>query len=545
MVLKYSFEYLSNNNTIINFLIRIADESNVGFEIIRNDTIIDFFCSGNIEGLTKVADTISLELPISIFLKNTEVVQTDTMIEKSNFIDYPATYNLPFCPKCLNEVDNEKSKFFYNPLTSCDLCVPKHQNILQIKKIENKEEVAISNYKDFFEKLAYSFAEGKKVKIQTISGEYIFESLNINKCEEILCLDLFYLQNLFVVKKSEVVALACIEKPKIKLKFNEIFKQKNGINLESTNVRFIDDLFLYLLSKSLKEHNIEFLSYSKEGDFDIEIQNDLAQIKKVDIPIIQLTADDRTILLQNSNFDNKLTTIYEKFDDKNKGHFMVLLQENNLYSKSILNFYVSSFNDDNIAVYSKEIESFLDILDYELPNSIESLFEEIQSDEIGYKLVEKYKDKFPEVFEKILNFDINSLNTKSIASLWRLVAVILDFKNDLIDCANLSLLGKGPRIDYKFFEQEKIYNKRFNFLKLIRSGMSFKLAGVDENTVALGYIESYAHFLSNIVDEVNSEIPLDGISLCGDIFANNLISDFIHKNITKNYKIYYNRDFTI
>jgi hydrogenase maturation factor HypF (carbamoyltransferase family) len=75
--------------------------------------------------------------------------------------------------------------------------------------------------------------------------------------------------------------------------------------------------------------------------------------------------------------------------------------------------------------------------------------------------------------------------------------------------------------------------------------MSFRLAGVDDNTISLGYIESYTHFISNIVDEVNAQTKLDGISLCGDMFANETVSRFVHKSITKNFKIYYNKDFVV
>lgn len=547
MVLKYSFEYLSNNNTLINFLIRIADEANIDYEIIRKDDFIEFYCSADTHALTSIANTISSDLPVSMFLKNSEVEEAENMPEKSNFQDKEEAYFLPFCPKCLENIENKNSVDFNNPLTTCDLCAPSHHNVLDLKFRVKGSIETIENYSEFVEQLALRIVQKEKVRIQTISGEYIFEALNIQENEKnsILCLDLMQLETLFVAKKSEVIALASIEKPQINLRFNEIFKQKNNCTVENANVRFIDDLFLYMLSKALQKHEIYFLSYSKKNSFDCEVINDLTQVKSINTPAVQLTPDDRVMVLNNQNYNSSLTSIYNKFDDKNKGHFMVLLQENNLYDNSILNFYSSSIDDDNVSVYSNNIGSFLDILNYELPNSMQSLFDAISEDETGKKLLENYKKHFPMLVEDALSFDMNSLNKHSIVSLWKVVRVILGFEHTLLNHAMSSFLEKGPRIDYKFFEQEKIYNKKFNFLKLIRSGMSFKLAGVDNNTIALGYVESYAHFIANIVDEVNSEIALDGISLCGDIFANNLISNFVHKNITKNYKIYYNKDFVI
>ena len=547
MVLKYSFEYLSNNNTIINFLIRIADESNIEYEIIRKKDIIEFYCSANTDGLTFIANQISSQLPVSMFLKNSEVQEAEKMPEKSSFQDKNEAYFLPFCPSCLENIEDKNSVDFNNPLITCDLCVPSYSHEPSLKFIQEGKTTTIENYTTFVEDLALKIAQKQKVKIQTISGEYIFETLNIQDNEDncVLCLNLMQLESAFVAKKSEVIALASIEKPQMNLRFNEIFKQKNDCSVNTAKVRFIDDLFLYMLSKALQKHEIYFLSYSKEGSFDCNVINELTQLKSIKTPLIQLTPDDRVMVLQSQNYDESLTSMYNKFDDKNKGHFMVLLQENNLYDNSILNFYSSSIDDDNVSVYSNNIGSFLDILNYELPNNMQSLFDAIGADETGKKLLENYTKHFPMLIEDALSFDIQSLNKHSIVSLWKVVRVILGFEHSLLNHAMASFLEKGPRIDYKFFEQEKIYNKKFNFLKLIRSGMSFKLAGVDNNTIALGYVESYAHFIANIVDEVNSEITLDGISLCGDIFANNLISNFVHKNITKNYKIYYNKDFVI
>lgn len=115
----------------------------------------------------------------------------------------------------------------------------------------------------------------------------------------------------------------------------------------------------------------------------------------------------------------------------------------------------------------------------------------------------------------------------------------------VLEGANNALVSKGPRIDYKLKESDKIYNKEFDVLKFIQSGISYKLAGTDDRVISLGYVESFAQFISSCVDMVNEEMPLDGISLCGDLFANKLISSFVHKSITKNYKIYYNKDFPI
>ena len=75
--------------------------------------------------------------------------------------------------------------------------------------------------------------------------------------------------------------------------------------------------------------------------------------------------------------------------------------------------------------------------------------------------------------------------------------------------------------------------------------MSFKLAGVDEQTLSLGFIESFAHFIANEIDNLHGNYELDGVSLCGDMFANIRFNQLVEKSITKNFKIYYNKEFVI
>lgn len=545
MVLKYSFEYLSNNSTMINFLICIADESNIEYKVEWSDCTIDFYVSSSIEKISLFNEQLTTDLPMSVFLKTSTVEECEEF-PQTNALDKPIqNLYLAFCPKCIKEIDNQNSLNFANPFYSCSSCNSSKEQLILNKKEGNTTE-RISNYLSFFDEIAQKIEQGLKVKIETRSGVFVFEKMNlIEDNSRVLCTNLMNLSSVFVAKKSEVVALASIEKPQIKLYVNEVYKQKNSVNITSANVRYVNDLLLYLLGKALEKYGIDFLSYSTNGTFDIEITTGFTQSRVLNVPQLKLLDNDKVLVIDNALYDDKLNVMYEKFEQKNKGHFMVLLQENNLFDSSILNFYTSSLDDDNVCLYNNNIGSFLDILNYELPSSMEELFEQIQRDDTGKRLFENYKNKFPDNINSAQTFDMSTLNKSSIVSLWKLVRVILGFETTVLNHATACMLEKGPRIDYKLFEQDKIYNKQFDFIKLIRSGMSFKLAAVDDNAIALGYIESYAHFIAHIVDEVNQEITLDGISLCGDIFANNLISNFIHKSITKNYKIYYNKDFVI
>lgn len=551
MILKYKFTYLSNNNTLINFLTNIAEESAIEYVITRDENEIDFYINAHEEELLSFADKLSADLPMSIFLKNTSAELAEDMPKSSCTSQARRELNLPFCPKCFKKAEDENASDFYNPFTTCKMCADT-KSIHELIITSAHDVKHTDAYKKVFQELATDINEGKKIKIRTLSGVFIFQKLENLKTSAdqknitLLCTNLANISTVVVAKKAEIITLACIEKPQLELRVNELFKSKEILKVQSVSVRYANDLLLYLLSKELIKFGVDFLHYTEDGDYDLSVDfTNFDESETVSIPKVKIVDNDRLVMIDSENYDKKLMRLYHEFKDKNKGHFMVLLYENNLLEKSVLNFYSSSHDDDNIALYSKKFDGFLDILNYKLPKSMHELFEEIERDENGSKLLQNYRNKYSQNYENALNFDISHLDKNSIYSFYKITEVILGLKATVLSGAASCLLEKGPRIDYKFIESDTFYGKKFNYVKLIKSGMSFRLAGVDDNTISLGYIESYTHFISNIVDEVNNQTKLDGISLCGDLFANETISRFVHKSITKNFKMYYNKDFVI
>ncbi|RXK00349.1 hypothetical protein CRU98_04110 [Arcobacter sp. CECT 8986] len=547
MILKFSFDYNSNNNALIYFLQNIVSKTKLENKIVRQKDIV-LYVEGNEEELISFSDELAATLPMSIFLKN-NTAEVVPEIPQVDSIKVDKNKEFAFCASCLKQIEDSSNEDFYNPFISCSIC----GTTCDVKKLillEGNEEISYNSNKELFEKLASLINEDKKVKIKTNSGEFVFKKLSkTDKEVNLLSTNLVNISKVLVANKKEIVALASVEKPSLDLRVNEVFKMTDTLNQEYVNVRYVDDLILYLLSKELENYSIDFLIYSKDEDFDYELTYE-GDTKNLDIMKIKIV-EDNTIILNSNSYDKSLNTIYSKFDDKSKAHFMVLLQEYNFYNKSVLNFYSSTKHNDNICLYSKDIEGFLDIVNYKLPKSIKEIFDTLQKDETSSRLLNNYKEKYPEIYENALNCDISMLKDKNIYSLWKIVAVVLGFsskieeENIVLNKAIECLLEKGPRIDYKLKDSEKMFNKEFLLHKLFQSGMSFKLAGVDDNTLCLGYIESFAHYIAKLVDDVHSEVPLDGVSLTGDIFTYDLISKLVHKSITKNFKIYYNKDFVI
>ncbi len=58
-------------------------------------------------------------------------------------------------------------------------------------------------------------------------------------------------------------------------------------------------------------------------------------------------------------------------------------------------------------------------------------------------------------------------------------------------------------------------------------------------------MESLAHFIASEIDTISGFYDVDGVSLCGDMFQEDIFYNLVEKSITRNFKRYYNKEFVI
>lgn len=548
MVLKYRFEYLSNNTTLINILDSLSKDFAIKYKILKTNNYIDLYVQSDLEVIEEFSTYLSNNVPMSLFFKGIDIKTVEKMPNIG--LDIKDNKNkLSFCSKCLKEVEDSSSTNYYNAFYSCSNCETKLEKSNFILRNE-QEIIKKENNIEYFEYLAKLINDGKKVEIKTFSGSFVFSKLeNIQDKHQdrlkVLCTSLENISKIFVASKQEVVALASIEKPSISLRVNEIFKNKNIFKNTYINVRYANDLILYFLSKELEKYKIDFLYYVElskaDYEFSFESKKDIELLDIIEVKFL----NNKAHIIKSKSYDKSLDTLYSKFDDNNKAQLMTLLQENKLYDSSIISFYFSSKHKDNICLYSQEVDGLLDILNINESCKIKNVFDKISEDEKGNRLINNYKEKFLDDYTKAVSETKDDKRIYSFYNIFKLLEKALNFNNDILTNAQDALLEKGPRIDYRLKDSDKFYNKEFKIEKLLQSCLSFKLAGVDENTISLGIVESLCHFISAQIDLVNEEIKLDGIALSGDMFLNDKFTQILNKSITKNYKIYYNKDFVI
>lgn len=382
MVLTYKFEYLSNNFTLIHNLKACLKSFELNYKILKQNNHINLYVEGEAIILDEFSKYLSKFLPMSIFLKNVEVKNIDKIPTHSD-ITYLDSSPLTFCSKCLQAVEEKGNLNYYNPFIFCEEC----GQDLEAKGLilfDGKKEIKKSNYIEYFEYSSKLINDGKRIKIKTLSGDFIFSKLecipeNEKVNVKLLCTDLNSISEVFIASKEEIVALGSTEKPSINLKVNEVFKSKNLLKNEYVNTRYANDMILYLLSLELEKYNIKFLAYWNSDNFDSLLSFiSTFPYKKIDIPEISILQNNQVLILKSKDYDKSLNKVYKKFEEKNKSQFMVLLKENFLQEKSILNTYSSSKHDDAMTLYSPKIDGMIDIFKFDLPRSMVELFNEIK-----------------------------------------------------------------------------------------------------------------------------------------------------------------------
>jgi len=512
---------------------------------------------------------------------------------------------IPPCPKCLLDVENSESKQFGNIFTSCEVCgySVEPANVKLTNFAKEIELPADSNHNEIFDSLAKVIHNGGCATVTTMNGTVTVLALtqkNIEKfpVDEVVTYDVHTASRFFEMQKGEVLALGSIEKPRIRLQITAALKEKYPFfNSAFANVKLPDDMVLFLLMRALKKMGDELFYISKRVDPSLPISFTFAlntpSLKPIDVVVTDagnaiVASGERTILpWRGKGFGKKSLSLCSEYAGIMEGDFAevvhqdqlagkdievdeVLVSENeeapetkapiiryshrhaaffsvlgqhNLLDKKVAGIYISKSHDSAIMIHSQKF-GLVDFIRFDFDyKTFEEIFSDIENmDETGAKLLSNFKKKFPDRLEQLASNAIKK-DGSSIMTLFGVIGVILGFGEDNIEAARNLLDNaaefkgkKGPRIDYKLKEERQL-----NPLWSIRTAMSFKLAGVDDLTLSFGVIESFSEFLSTMIDDIETDMGLDGVVLCGSLFGEKKILQKSNMLIAKNHSVHFNK----
>ncbi len=504
MILKFSFAQLYNNGVLENILHKIIHKIYPNAVIEAKSKEVFLYARGEEDELSKFADDFSALLPISLFYTFVKSEIVDFM-PKQKELTKPIVSNLPFSHIELKE-------FLENP--SFD----------NIDKSEIDDKIAL-------------LKDGKSINLDTRQGQKKISVLKKGlQPSFIMPTDISILSKLAVVSNEELRALVSFEKPTIELKVNLIYKNKNILKDDFVKVKICDTLALFYICKKLFESGVEFLSFSGvDGE---------ENSSSLDVNILENGAV--VLLGEHEYMQNRPLA---KFDKKADERFASIIGEYSLSNDQSLNFFLSKKHDDMVMVYSPKLD-LMRLAYIKLPNSFEELLSDIEQNQGGKTLLQNYKKEYGEFVQNALKLELSEELPKNFYTLLGMAGVLLGYGQNLTQAADEMLKHakrfsgtKGVRIDVK--PQKENLPSHINVSRFIQSALSFRLAGVDEQTISYGYLESIAYFVSDMSDRIVKEIGAKSVSLSGELFSFKRLLEVATKNIQPNHKLYINKAYAI
>ncbi len=201
-----------------------------------------------------------------------------------------------------------------------------------------------------------------------------------------------------------------------------------------------------------------------------------------------------------------------------------LMERDALTQKAVAVVYFSFAEPDSfVGAHDAEgrITRLIELLP--LPVRGADLLEAIASiDENGPRLVANYRQVFPQAYDRFAAFDPAEGVDETEALAWLLGAssMILGLEEADLLKALLPAPG-GVKVDTLVIEQNGRY--LFDGRRLLRSVMSYRIAGVPRDVLARSVFESLGDFAADAVRRLVKDWKAEAIVCAGDLFAANNI----------------------
>ncbi len=156
-------------------------------------------------------------------------------------------------------------------------------------------------------------------------------------------------------------------------------------------------------------------------------------------------------------------------------------------------------------------------------------FNLLKQDEKASRMLKNYETKFPNFYARILELSKYQLGGTNLLDFFQILGFVLGYSEDfctqsVISLAKECLRPKGPRIDYKILKDDS-FKMALNFSKVMHSAMSFRLAGVENEILSLGILDSLAEFLGNFIWDNAQNFSVQEVTIAGDFFGEKVFLD--------------------
>ena len=566
MYIAFKFKYIHDNGLLVRLASRITDLSSLEINLARDGDMFFIESHGEQTELEELAGLISSIIPQSLFLLESSVSEIEGFTQKNDDEKKLSSLNIPYCIECQNTI----TQTLKIP-SICSVCG------------DVEEE-----FKEDFTALAEELIEKKELDLKTLNGVRRFSLLETKEEQNssLLICDPSDISKDFLLTQGELNALMMIEKPSVRIKPKVLMHHEHELLKPMYDVFFADDKVTLALSTALAKKGVRAVYCSDRPSLKvatalnenliIEAGGDMLPWSHSFTNKVPLSCNfngyhsyvdaDGLTLDNSANKKEKKSVEFVDLHNNTKsdnnipfepahGALRSVVLEHDLGAQSLAMIYLSKKNTSQICSYSPKI-GYLTMVNF-TDNYLESpkaMLDAIESmDDGGKKLIANYKKQFPELFETLLNtkMEVDS-KSSTLEKLYGIAAHCIGlttdtnykFASEYLEATALEFQGKsGPRIDYKVLKQENGFE--LDTRLVIRSCISFRLAGVDEYLVSFGFMDSLADFIADQAEVCDANVGLDGAVIGGDLFENHQLIMRAYNALSPNFKVYRNQRLSV
>ncbi|GAA7518063.1 hydrogenase biosynthesis protein HydE [Helicobacter pylori] len=297
--------------------------------------------------------------------------------------------------------------------------------------------------------------------------------------------------------------LASLEKPSIKASLKSVFKDTFKNDEIIAQLPF--DPILDLLCRILQDEGIEFVFIHANNPQEVLLHYE-ALFKT---PKRLITPTKKFVL------ENNLSAI----SFKDELEFLSATPNNSIV------LYISFKRPTRLLLHANGSLKTLLSVSFDFNQS----FNLLKQDEKASRMLKNYATKFPDFYARLLELSKYNLGGANLLDFFQILGFVLGYSEDfcaqsVVSLAKECLRPKGPRIDYKILKNDS-FKMALNFSKIMHSAMSFRLAGVENEILSLGILDSLAEFLGNFIWDNAQNFSVQEVTIAGDFFGEKVFLD--------------------
>lgn len=446
-------------------------------------------------------------------------------------------------------------------------------SIKSAKKIAPKDSSLVV----LLARLASELAEGKPVRIRTKRGDI---ALSVGeKSPLVMFWELGALQSFMRINQAQISLLGSFEKPSMKLCPKEVFakeffgkqnqvEQSAGVaNPVEIECVLAYEPLLALLGVYARARGVEFVfvkPFAKKSSevLDSALTYTIPPHKRVSCDKNGTYVEDRFCKLNlfsliRKHYVSSTPSLSSQNTAKiaNASQMLVCYLSKSKNTAIWVYRQIPNDNQQEAAPQNQaQKDTFSEILHIDFSLNPARALAEIATRENGDKLIANFTSHFG---EHSLDFSLEDStkstfakelekSSKNLIEFFSVIAKVLrlcpkdasveEGVNSVLNNAKLFLRDKGPRIDYKTVKSPQ-GGLALDMPRILRSAMSFSLAGVDSATLCYGVVDSLCEFVGSLARDMGQNYAIKKVFLCGDMLTESIFLDKILHYLPKDMEI--------